>query len=95
MDHLWSDLSCNLGEIPTKVALIETETAGRGLLALEDLQRGDVIFEETPFVVGPSQSIGPHFCANCSQPLNMGVLQGKRLMPLLLKKISDFCRSFD
>lgn len=78
MDNLWSDLSCNLKpEIPTKASLIQTESAGRGLVALDDLQKEDVIFEEVPFVVGPSQSIGPHFCANCSQPLNMGVLQGK------------------
>ena len=41
------------------------------------MKRNDIIFEENPVITGPPQSIGPHFCANCSQPLTDGVLQGK------------------
>lgn len=57
--------------------MVQIENAGRGLVATEDFKRNDIIFEENPVITGPPQSIGPHFCANCSQPLTDGVLQGK------------------
>ena len=62
-----------------KATLVQTENAGRGLVATEDIKRNDIIFEENPVITGPPQSLGPHFCANCSQPLTDGVLQGKNI----------------
>lgn len=78
MDKAWPKLSLKIENLEPKVELIQTETAGRGLVASEDLNKNEIIFTERPFVVGPSQTVGPHFCANCSQPLNVGVLQGKQ-----------------
>ena len=75
MEGLWKDLSCNLKQA-SKAILVQTDNAGRGLVATENIQRDDVILTETPVISGPPQSIGPHFCANCSQPLTDGVLQG-------------------
>ena len=75
MESLWKDLSCNLKQA-SKAVLVQTENAGRGLVATENIQRDDVILIETPVISGPPQSIGPHFCANCSQPLTDGLLQG-------------------
>ena len=75
MESLWKDLSCNLKQA-SKAVLVQTENAGRGLVATENIQRDDVILTETPVISGPPQTIGPHFCANCSQPLTDGVLQG-------------------
>ena len=78
MDKTWKNLTINLEKsTELKADLIQTDTAGRGLVATQDLSKNDVLFTETPFVVGPTQSVGPHFCANCSQALNVGVLQGK------------------
>ena len=79
MENIWKDLSCNL-QIKSKGTLVETETAGRGIVATEDLKKEDVILKETALIIGPPQSIGPHFCANCSQPLTAGLLQGKHLL---------------
>ena len=62
-----------------KATLVQTENAGKGLVATKDLKRNDIIFEENPVITGPPQSLGPHFCANCSQPLTYGVLQGKNI----------------
>lgn len=77
MDKTWSKLTFKVDSAEPKAELVQTENAGRGLVATEDLNKNEVIFTESPFVVGPSQTVGPHFCANCSQPLNVGVLQGK------------------
>jgi len=74
MESLWKDLSCNLKQA-SKAVLVQTENAGRGLVATENIQRDDVILTETPVISGPPQSIGPHFCANCSQPLTDGLLE--------------------
>ena len=75
MESLWKDLSCNLKQA-SKAVLVQTENAGRGLVATENIQRDEVILTETPVISGPPQSIGPHFCANCSQPLTDGLLEG-------------------
>ena len=79
MDKTWTKLTCKVKttEDELKVALIQTELAGRGLVATQDLSKNETIFTESPFVVGPAQTVGAHFCASCSQPLNVGVLQGK------------------
>ena len=77
MDSTWTKLTSKIKTDNLKIALTQTETAGRGLVANEDISKDEIIFTETPFVVGPAQTVGPHFCANCSQPLNVGVLKGK------------------
>ena len=79
MDKTWTELSSNIKTEQLKIALIQTENAGRGLVATEDITKDEVIFTENPFVVGPSQTVGPHFCANCSQPLTVGILKGNFL----------------
>lgn len=76
MDNTWKELSTNLKQ-NAKVQLIQTKNAGRGLVAIENIQREGEIIKETALVVGPPQSIGPHFCVNCSQPLTNGLLEGK------------------
>ena len=75
MEDLWVQLTDRLKE-SSKAIVIQTENSGRGLVATEDLQKGDDILIEKPMIVGPPQSVGPHFCVNCSQPLTVGVLQG-------------------
>ena len=93
MDKTWKNLTINLVKsIELKAELIQTDTAGRGLVATQDLSKNDVLFTETPFVVGPTQSVGPHFCANCSQALNVGVLQGKQTQVMTLKKLCKLAR---
>ena len=74
-EEVWKQLSSNLDEI-FNVTLVDTENAGRGLETTEEFQRNDIVWKEIPLVVGPPHNIGPYFCANCSQPLNVGVLQG-------------------
>ena len=76
MEKTWTRLSSHLKQTP-KADLVQTKTSGRGLIATEDLERADVILEEVPFVLGPPQSIACHFCANCSQSLNLYALKGK------------------
>ena len=83
MDSIWKDMSCNLKQ-SSKATLVITENAGRGLIATEDIQRGDMILQESPLIIGPSQSVGAHFCVNCSQPLTAGILQGKHIIFHLL-----------
>jgi len=78
MDSIWTLLSCNDKQECSKVHLVQTKNAGRGLVADQDIPNGEVILEEKPFVVGPPQSQGRHFCAHCSQPLSVGLLQGKK-----------------
>jgi hypothetical protein len=75
MEQIWAQLSRNV-KVNSKVELVQTGNAGRGLVATEDIQTGDEILAETPFLVGPPQTIGRHFCVHCSQPLTMGLLQG-------------------
>ena len=76
MEGTWIRLQNNVKE-PPKVHLVQTPNAGRGLVASQDLQKGQAILMERPMIVGPPQSVGPHFCINCSQPLTAGVLQGR------------------
>ena len=83
MESLWKDLSCNLKQA-SKAVLVQTENAGRGLVATENIQRDEVILTETPVISGPPQSIGPHFCANCSQPLTDGLLEGMFIITIFL-----------
>ena len=75
MEDIWLKLQNKVKE-PPKAHLVQTSNAGRGLVASQDLQKGQVILMEKPLIVGPPQSVGPHFCINCSQPLTVGVLQG-------------------
>ena len=90
MDKTWKNLTINLVKsTELKLELIQTDTAGRGLVATQDLSKNDVLFTETPFVVGPTQSVGPHFCANCSQALNVGVLQGKQTQVMTLHRYPE------
>ena len=77
MEYVWAALSCNLKQA-AKASLVDTPNAGRGLVASQDLLREEVILEESPIVVGPPQSLGPHFCVHCSQPLTIGLLQGSK-----------------
>ena len=84
MESLWKDLSCNLKQA-SKAVLVQTENAGRGLVATENIQRDDVILTETPVISGPPQSVGPHFCANCSQPLTDGLLEGMFIITIIFK----------
>ena len=76
MEDLWVQLTDRLKFESSKAIVIQTENSGRGLVATEDLLKGDDILIEKPIIVGPPQSVGPHFCVNCSQPLTVGVLQG-------------------
>ena len=80
MDELWTQLTSHFlqnDNVMSKAELVETPNAGRGLVATQDLEKGEIIFAEKPLIVGPPQGIGQHFCVNCSQPLTAGVLQGK------------------
>ena len=94
MDKTWKNLTINLVKsTELKAELIQTDTAGRGLVATQDLSKNDVLFTETPFVVGPTQSGGPHFCANCSQALNVGVLQGKETLSSFFNKLCKLAQT--
>ena len=42
MENIWKDLSCNL-QIKSKGILVETETAGRGIVASDDFNKKDAI----------------------------------------------------
>ena len=44
-------------------------------------------------MVGPTQKIGPHFCANCSQALNVGVLQGKETLSSFFNKLCKLAQT--
>ena len=91
MENSWEKLSLNLKQLP-KAHLVQTKTAGRGLVAKEELARNDVILEEMPFVVGPPQNImtSPNFCANCSKPLKISLSKGKSNLIHYLVKICPF-----
>jgi hypothetical protein len=92
MESLWKDLSCNLKQA-SKAVLVQTENAGRGLIATENIQRDEVILTETPVISGPPQSIGPHFCANCSQPLTDGLLEGMFIITsIFARRDAELCR---
>ena len=65
MEKIWKDLSVNLKQNPS-ANLVQTSDAGRGLIANINLEKDDIIFEESPLIIGPPQSLGPSFCANCS-----------------------------
>ena len=79
MDKTWTKLSSNIKTEHLKIDLNQTENAGRGLVATVDIAKDETIFTESPFVVGPAQTVGPHFCANCSQPLTVGILKGNSI----------------
>ena len=74
----WNILKLSLSsDVP--IELVVTKTAGRGLIATRKIAPNEIIFEETPLVVGPSQKIchGTDsslekylFCSGCSSSLS-------------------------
>ena len=93
MDKTWENLTIRIKRKELKAKLVQTETAGRGLVATQDLSKNEIIFTENPFVVGPTQKVGPHFCANCSQALNVGVLQGKETLSSFFNKLCKLAQT--
>ena len=89
MEKIWKDLSVNLKQDPS-ANLVQTSNAGRGLVATINLEKDDIIFEESPLIIGPPQSLGPSFCANCS--LSDLLLPGKiHFLRLLCDTAIELC----
>ena len=89
----WSILKFALSN-DAPVDLVVTEKAGRGLIATRKISANELIFEETPLVVGPSQKIGSCapkplekylFCSGCSNSLSPISARGKLLKNKTIK----------
>ena len=74
----WDVLRSSLTNDPP-VKLVQTETSGRGLVATRQITPNEIIFEETPLVLGPNQRMNNDatkqsesylFCAGCSKSLS-------------------------
>ena len=79
MEKLWIELSENVTTGGAHVQLVQTENAGRGLKASKDFERDEIIFMESPVILGPPQNLGSHFCVHCSQNSNLLILKGKSI----------------
>eukprot|EP00128_Syssomonas_multiformis_P010427 Colp12_sorted_trinity150504_noHs@25091 len=54
-----------------KISIVQLGNKGRGIVALEDIQDGETIFEEDPLIASPS--VLNKFCMYCLSPLNTAV----------------------
>ena len=74
----WNIIKLSLSnEAP--IDLVVTKRSGRGLVATRRITPNEIIFEETPLTMGPSQKFGNDasipmekylLCAGCSVPLS-------------------------
>ena len=86
----WDVLKSSLTD-DAPIKLVQTETSGRGLVATRQIAPNEIIFEETPLVLGPNQRMNSDatkqtesylFCAGCSMSLSpicvVGIIISKK-----------------